>query len=45
MGEPQTHNFYDFGTFERARSSQNQHFVILETKGHLKNQETPLEHF
>ena len=35
-GEPQTAQFYDFGTFERALSSKNQVFSYLETLGHLK---------
>ena len=34
MGEPQTPNFYDFGTFERTLSSPNQLFLSLETPGH-----------
>ena len=35
MGEPQTPHFYDFGTFERVLSSQNQLCLSLETPGHL----------
>ena len=42
MGEPQTPHFYDFGTFERASSSQNRLFSSLETSGHQKqDQEIP----
>ena len=39
MGEPETPQFYDFGIFERALSSQNQLFVSLETQGYVKKQE------
>ena len=42
MGGPRTPHFYDFGTFERAPSSQNQLSLSLETPGHQKEtKETP----
>ena len=35
MGEPQTPQFYDFETFERAPKPQNQNYLSLETPGYL----------
>ena len=35
MGEPQTPNFYDFGTCERVPGSPNQFFLSLEAPGYL----------
>ena len=36
MGEAQTPHFYDFGIFEPVAKPQNQHYLSLETPGHLK---------
>ena len=36
MGEPENPHFYDFGIFERVTKPQNQHYLSLETPGHLK---------
>ena len=35
MGEAQTHHFYDFRIFEPVTKPQNQHYLSLETPGHL----------
>ena len=40
MGETETPHFYDFGTFEWARFSQNQLFS-LETPGYLNKSRNP----
>ena len=45
MGEPQTPNFYDFGTFEPVTNPQNQLFLSLETLGHLTKFKKNPKHF
>ena len=42
MGEPQTPNFYDFGTFGRVPEPRNQYYLSLETPGYLKQETAPI---
>ena len=45
MGEPETLDFYDFGSFERVPKPQKQLSLSLETPGHLNKSRKNVEHF
>ena len=44
MGEPETPDFYDFGISDPATKPQHQHYLSLETPGHLKQIKNTWEH-